>query len=265
MFAFHPRLSAFICVWFSLPLFAPGESVMTTLILGFPAEVLDQLGRFQGFSADVDRYLPAIFERLAVRERGPAEDDPSFKQLIPYVVFVSAGEAAGAPVTRGWRGGMEVFRYVRGKRGSEARLHELHSIGVGGHIEATDVSLFEKGAEGGGRPAPQEYELGLRREIAEEVVLPEGAGRQRAVGLINDDSTPVGRVHFGVVHLWELPRPELRRRETALARAGFASLDELLRERDKFETWSQFVLDWLLVLADDADERRPELDTDEHG
>lgn len=203
---------------------------MKSRILGFPAEVLDHLGRFQGFSADVGRYLPAIFECLAVRERGPAEDDPSFKQLIPYVVFVSGGR---------------VFRYVRGKRGSEARLHELHSIGVGGHIEATDVSLFEKGAEGDGRPAPQEYELGMRREIAEEVVLPEGAGRQRAVGLINDDSTPVGRVHFGVVHLWELSRPELRRRETALARAGFAPLDELLRERDKFETWSQFVLDWL--------------------
>jgi predicted NUDIX family phosphoesterase len=205
-------------------------SLMNTRILGFPAEVLDRLGRFQGFSADVGRYLPAVFERLGARERGPAEEDPSFKQLIPYVVFVS---------------GKQVFRYVRGKRGSEARLHELHSIGVGGHIEATDVSLFGDTPGAGGRAAPQEYDLGMRREIAEEVILPEGEEHQHAVGLINDDSTPVGRVHFGVVHLWELPAPELKRREAALARAGFAPLDELLAERDRFETWSQFVLDWL--------------------
>lgn len=196
---------------------------MNTRILGFPAEVLDDIGRFQGFSAEVDRYLPAIFARLAVHERGPAEEDPSFKQLIPYVVFTSGGA-----------GHLEVFRYVRGKRGTEARLHELHSIGVGGHIEATDVSLFEN-----------TYEVGMRRELAEEVVLPEGQERQRVVGLINDDSTPVGRVHFGVVHLWQLPTPELKRREAALARAAFAPLDDLLAEREKFESWSQFVLDWL--------------------
>lgn len=192
---------------------------MKEKILGFPAEVLDRAGRFHGFSADAGRYLPAAFASLEARERGPAETDPGFKQLIPYVVFVSGGQ---------------VFRYVRGKRGSEARLHELHSIGVGGHIEATDISLFS-----------DSYDVGMHREIAEEVELPPGEERHRIVGLINDDSTAVGQVHFGVVHLWELPAPELRRREGQLLRAGFAPLEELLREREKFETWSQFVLDWL--------------------
>ncbi len=188
-------------------------------ILGFPAGLLDRLGRFQGFCAETERYLPAILGNLAVRERGPAEDDPSFKQLIPYVVFRSGGQ---------------VFRYVRGRRGSEARLHELHSVGVGGHIAADDVSLFES-----------TYDAGMRREVEEEVELPAGAAMQRITGLINDDSTPVGRVHFGVVHEWLLPEPELRRREGQLLRAGFAPLAELTAQREKFESWSQFVLDWL--------------------
>jgi len=192
-------------------------------ILGFPAELLDRLGRFRGFSAAVDRYLPAILARLEVRPREQAEEDPSFKQLIPYVVF---------------RSGRQVFRYVRGRRGGESRLHELHSIGVGGHIAAGDVSLFEN-----------VYEAGMRREIAEEVEAPPGAEPPRVVGLINDDSTPVGRVHFGVVHIWELPVPELRRREGALVRAGFAPLAELAAERERFESWSQFVLDWLMESA----------------
>lgn len=195
----------------------------TERILGFPAELLDRLERFQGFCADTGRYLPAIFEHLAVRVRSEAEDDPSFKQLIPYVVF---------------RSGERVFRYVRGKRGSEARLHELHSIGIGGHIAAEDVSLFANS-----------YEVAMRREVAEEVELPPaaaGAGNERIVGLINDDSTPVGQVHFGVVHWWELPSPELRPREGKLLRAAFAPLSELAADRHKFESWSQLVLDWLL-------------------
>lgn len=190
------------------------------MILGFPAQLLDRLGRFHGFSTAVDRYFAAILSRLEARPREQAEEDPSFKQLIPYVVF---------------RSGDRVFRYIRGRRGGEARLHELRSIGVGGHIVAGDVSLFEN-----------VYEAGMRREIDEEVEAPRSGQPPRVVGLINDDSTPVGRVHFGVVHLWDLPAPELRRREGALVQAGFASLAELAAERERFEAWSQFVLDWLL-------------------
>ncbi len=188
-------------------------------ILGFPASALDRLGRFQGWSSDTSRYLPELFAHLAVRERAAAEDDPSFKQLIPYVVFVC---------------GREVFHYSRSRHGSEARLHALQSVGVGGHISAGDVSLFANA-----------YEIGMRREVDEEVELPPGEERQHIAGLINDDSTPVGQVHFGVVHVWELERPELRPRERKLIRPGFAPAAELLKTRDAFETWSQFVLDFL--------------------
>ncbi len=187
------------------------------IILGFPTSLLKELGIFQGFSPNVKHYLPGILKALAVRPRSQAETDPSFKQLIPYVVFVS---------------GEQVFHYVRGRRGSEKRLHELHSVGVGGHIQAADVSLFE-----------DSYRVGMLRELDEEVELDPTVGSERIIGMLNDDSTEVGSVHFGIVHRWDLPAAQMRAREGHLLQAGFRPIAELRGEREHFETWSQCVLD----------------------
>src|SRR5207245_7179115 len=111
---------------------------------------------------------------LSFRPRAEVETDPSYKQIIPYVVL---------------RSGNLVFHYTRGQKGSEARLRALRSLGVGGHISEVDVSLF-------GDP----YRSGLAREVAEEVHL-DSPYTERCVGLINDDRTPVGRVHLGIVHV----------------------------------------------------------------
>src|SRR5207244_13475017 len=135
--------------------------------------------------------------RLSYRARSEVETDPSFKQLIPYVVL---------------RWGDQVFHYTRGQRGTEARLRALRSVGVGGHISADDSTLF-------GDP----YREGMLREITEEVLI-ETDYAERCVGLINDDSNPVGQVHLGIVHVLELGEPRVRRRESALTRSGFAPL-----------------------------------------
>jgi predicted NUDIX family phosphoesterase len=82
------------------------------------------------------------------------------------------------------------------------------------------------------------------REVAEEVYL-DTTYEERCIGLINDDSTPVGQVHLGIVHVFELAEPGVQRREQALTRAGFAPIAELRNQRDEFETWSRFVLDVL--------------------
>jgi predicted NUDIX family phosphoesterase len=83
----------------------------------------------------------------------------------------------------------------------------------------------------------------MLRELVEEVEL--GCGfTARCVGFINDDRTPVGSVHLGVVHVFELEVPAARAREDALADAGFAPWTELLRDREQFETWSQFAFDY---------------------
>lgn len=186
-------------------------------VLAIPTAVLHQAGHFQGFTPDVNHYLPRLLDPrlLCYLPRSAAELDPSFKQIIPYVVLR-------------WRD--QVFHYTRGRGGSEARLRARRSIGVGGHISA---------AEDGSTADP--YRSGLMREIEEEVEV--GVVRtERCIGLINDDSTPVGQVHLGVVHLFDLEQPTARRREAVLADAGFAPLAELCACIDEFETWSQFLL-----------------------
>lgn len=192
---------------------------MSQRVLVVPGSEFDRLGRFQGFSADADRYLKTLlvpeFAHFAPRDE--VENDPSRKQLIPYVVF---------------RAGDQIFCYTRGKSGAEARLRAKRSLGVGGHVDEEDAE---------GRGTFDAYEMALRRELEEEVVV--GCpGTLRLVGLINDDSTPVGEVHLGVVHLYELDRPDVISQEDALTDAEFVSLGELNAQVDQFETWSQICL-----------------------
>ncbi len=186
-------------------------------VLVIPTAVLSDAGLFQGLCRDVARYEPLLLDpsRFTFVSRELAENDPSLKQLIPYVVL---------------KHGDSVFHYTRGKGGGEQRLRSLRSIGVGGHINPIDHATDE-----------HPYRQGMLRELAEEVEL--GAEyRETCLGFINDDSTPVGQVHLGIVHLFELSAPLVTRREVDLAQAGFAPIAELWRIREKFETWSQFVL-----------------------
>jgi predicted NUDIX family phosphoesterase len=193
-------------------------------VLVVPTSVFHEAGVFQGFSPRVEHYLPRLLDpqHLTYRPRAAAETDPSFKQLIPYVVL---------------RWGDQVFTYTRGKRATETRLQALRSLGVGGHICAEDENLFGSS-----------YQEGMLREVTEEVYL-ESAYEERCLGLINDDRTPVGQVHLGIVHLFALAEPKVRRREQALTRAGFAPLAELRGQRDEFETWSQFLLEGDVLLG----------------
>ena len=190
-------------------------------VLVIPTAIFHEAGVFQGFSGQVDHYLPRILEpcHLRYRPRSAVETDPSFKQIVPYVVLR-------------WQD--QVFHYTRGKRASESRLHALRSIGVGGHISLTDENLFES-----------PYREGMFREVAEEVRL-ETPFTEHCLGLINDDSTAVGQVHLGIVHIFDLQEPKVTRREQALTQTGFSSIQELHAQRADFETWSQFALEALL-------------------
>ncbi|MFO0949999.1 MAG: phosphoesterase [Isosphaeraceae bacterium] len=197
--------------------------VQTERVLVVSGAEFDRLGRFQGFSPEADRYRSGLLVPgvVAFRPRSEVEEDPSLKQIIPYVVFLSGGQ---------------VFRYTRGKSGGEARLRRLKSLGVGGHVAEEDAD---------GRGTIDAYEMALRRELDEEVVV-NSPGTLERVGLINDDSTPVGQVHLGVVHVYRLERPEVAPREDSLADGGFVPLDLVRQERDQFETWSQICIDAFL-------------------
>ena len=193
-------------------------------VLVVPTEVFRSIGYFQGFSPEVGQYLEQLFvpKNMSYRPRGEMEEDPSFKQLIPYVIFRYQEP----------RGGTRVFQYTRGKGQGEKRLHAKRSVGIGGHICIDDESTV---------PGSRPYEEGMRRELAEEVAI-NTPYRAQMVGMINDDLTPVGSVHLGVVHVFDVERPDIEPRENEILNAGFRPVDELLSELDQFESWSQICL-----------------------
>lgn len=193
-------------------------------VLVVPTEVFHQLSHFQGFSADADRYREGLLqiEHFRFLPRSAAEDDPSHKQLIPYVIFCWR-DGAGEP---------HLFSYTRGTGQGEGRLHRKRSVGIGGHISREDA---------GGELTPAAYEVGLRRELDEEVEI-NSPYDARLVGLINDDESEVGKVHLGLVHLYELTEPQIAPREEDIAEAGFRPVSELLNDLEGFETWSQYCI-----------------------
>jgi predicted NUDIX family phosphoesterase len=192
-------------------------------ILVIPRSLFDQLGAFQGLSFDPDRYRPALLDpaRNLFLPRPEAENDPSYKQLIPYLIVHHADR---------------VLCYTRGQSGGEARLHAKMSIGIGGHINDGDTHAahFDEAS----------YFRAVERELHEELDIP-GGYRQRIAALLNDDSNDVGRVHLGIVHLIEVASTEVRPREEAIARPQFLTASELAPHRDRLESWSQICFDGL--------------------
>jgi len=163
-------------------------------------------------------------------ERRAAEQNSAWKQVIPYVVV---------------RRGDSLLLLERKKKQGEARLHGKLSIGVGGHINPVD-------GDGSGGDVLQE---GLRRELDEELSV-QGALDVRAAGFLNDDSTDVGAVHYGLVAVADARAATVSIKETEMMEGRFVARAELLElhrtQRDRFETWSSLLLDQLdAVLAAD--------------
>ena len=193
-------------------------------ILVVPTSLFHELGYFQGFSREIDRYWPQLVrgDQVEYRARGEMEEDPSFKQLIPYALFRWTA-ADGTP---------HLFEYQRGSGQGERRLHAKRSVGVGGHISSIDAEI---GA------LEHVYREGMRRELDEEVVI-ETPYTETVVGLINDDETPVGRVHLGMVHLCDVEEPNVRPREADILKARFSPVADILSRLDQFESWSEIAV-----------------------
>jgi predicted NUDIX family phosphoesterase len=193
-------------------------------ILVVPTALFHKLGYFQGFSADVARYLPSLLEgdHIEYRPRGQMEEDPRFKQLIPYALFRWIDDG-GLP---------HLFEYQRGSGQGERRLHAKRSVGIGGHISSIDSAAGHM---------DHVYREGMRRELDEEVNV-DAPYTEKIVGLINDDQTPVGQVHLGVVHLCDVERPTIQSREADILDARFRPVGEILPRLEEFETWSEIAV-----------------------
>lgn len=197
-------------------------------VLCFPRKLLENLGVFQGLSLEIEKYLPVVTSssELTYLNRSDAEQDKNFKQLIPYVLVICNGR---------------ILRYRRGKGGQETRLHGLYSVGIGGHISEEDHTLFS---------AHQGYWDGMRREIMEEVAVEEV--KESTVAVINDDSTEVGYVHFGVVHVMYVANEEVIGRRSGILAPEFVSFAEATKDLSAYESWSRLCLENLEVLLSKA-------------
>lgn len=184
------------------------------------------------------------FHRLAVEhgfyvERRHAERTPSLKQIIPYTVVVRPGE---------------VFCMRRTQRGGEVRLHDKLTIGVGGHVNPIDLPAHGA-ADASGPRDPERHDplpAAAERELHEELVLT-APGEGRSVGILNDDTNPVGAVHLGLVRVLNVEGPT-QVRETDQLEGRFvpvAELHEMLQAGANFETWSALLLPRLEQLIPD--------------
>ena len=190
---------------------------MDEQILVVPRGDLFWNGAFRGVSADgLEEYLARIRRSSIFRRRGDVEDDPSLKQIIPYLVV---------------RSGDRYMLIRRTRAGNEQRLHDLYAIGVGGHIAKEDVD-----------GADDVITAGLRRELEEELTI-DGEWSARPVGVLNDDANAVGQVHFGLVHLVEVLSGRVAIKETERLTGRLAPAHEIRAVYAQMETWSQLVLD----------------------
>jgi predicted NUDIX family phosphoesterase len=184
------------------------------LVLGLPRGVLMPDGAWRGvLHGDVAPYLARIEQSGSYRRRGECESDPGWKQVIPYLVVRDRGE---------------LFLMKRTRAGSDARLHERWSIGVGGHVNPEDGGVAG----------------GIGREWTEELVA-DWAPEPVLVGLLNDDSDPVGAVHVGLVYRVEAKGRPVAVRETHKLEGAFVAPIDCLRVYDRMETWSSLVYDYL--------------------
>jgi predicted NUDIX family phosphoesterase len=190
-------------------------------VLVIKRSLFDQLGSFQGLNFAPRKYLDAILSRgnNLFLQRARAEQDPTHKQIIPYVLLTF---------------GNTVLYYVRGKKAGEQRLVAKGSIGIGGHMNESDESLFALDEAA--------YRAGVEREVAEEVTI-NTPFEDRIVALLNDDSTEVGQVHLGVVHVFKVAEPKVDKREAMITNLSFLGKNELMACKESLETWSQICLE----------------------
>jgi predicted NUDIX family phosphoesterase len=175
-------------------------------------------GAWHGFvSQDLERHQALIRERHFFMSRAAVENDPGYQQIIPYVVFRHDGR---------------YFLTHRLRASSEKRLRKQYSLGIGGHINPGDLDAGDPILDG------------LRREWGEEVVY-EGRFEAQLIGLLNDDSSPVSKVHLGVVFLVDGDSPNISIREIDKLAGELLTLEEMRIYYLGMESWSQMVYDRL--------------------
>jgi predicted NUDIX family phosphoesterase len=162
---------------------------------------------------NTDEMFERIQELHFFIDRPTAEESPQYKQIIPYVLIRHEGS---------------YYLLQRTQKQTESRLHLKLSLGIGGHINPDTPDILD----------------GLQKELEEEVEV-RGDYDLGFIGILNDDTTEVGRVHLGAVFVLESHSGDVQVRETEKMTGRWAQVEELAAVRESMETWSQIVFDHL--------------------
>lgn len=158
-------------------------------------------GKWQGLKIDnLDYYIDLIKKNCEFKRRGDMENDPSYQQIIPYVVFNYKDEYF-------------IYKYL--PKAGEQRLVDTYQLGVGGHINPVD---------GGNQNI---LEAGMMREWNEEVEFKGNLISKKLIGIINDESRPVEQVHIGLVYSFVGDSPEIFIKETEKMEGKLVDLKDI--------------------------------------
>ncbi len=192
------------------------NSTHDELILVVPRAAFDGIDSWHGLiAADNADYAELIEKNKQFLPRSQMETDPSYKQIIPYLIYTHDGK---------------YFLMQRQPKATETRLQSKYSLGIGGHIRQEDI----QGAD---------IATWARREFEEEVVF-NGSYTIEPLGLLNDDTNDVGRVHIGFVFLLHGDNADIAVQEE-LKSGTLLTLDECKILYSSMETWSQIIVDYL--------------------
>ena len=195
---------------------------MEELVLVYPNDELWKLMTYKkkGLIRENSEVLKKIVQNGLFLKRGELEEDPSFKQIIPYAIISN-------------KNSFYLFRRTSGQ--TEKRLHNKFSLGVGGHMNPND-SL---------EPKDQYLIDELKRELFEEVKLLNGCLIEEIefIGFINDDTIPVGRAHIGLLYIIHVSNKEVYINETDKMTADWIEKSDLDEFYEVMETWSKIAFD----------------------
>lgn len=162
-----------------------------------------------------DYFVKIIQEKKEFLPRSLMELDPTYKQIIPYLVFAHDDK---------------YFLMQRQAKATETRLQNKYSLGIGGHIREEDID-------------GNDIAGWARREFAEEIAY-NGSFTVEPLGILNDDTNAVGQVHVGFVFLIRGDSANIKVREE-LKSGELFTLEECETYYEHMETWTQIVFDYL--------------------
>jgi predicted NUDIX family phosphoesterase len=198
---------------------------MEELVFAFPTDELWKLMTYKkkGLIRENSEVLKKIVQNGLFLRRSELEEDPSFKQIIPYAIISNKDS---------------FYLFRRTSEQTEKRLHNKFSLGVGGHMNSDD-SMVSK----------EQYLIDeLKRELYEEVKLLNGCLIEdiEFIGFINDDTIPVGSVHIGLLYNIHVSNKEVYINETDKMTADWIDKSNLAEFYKGMETWSKIAFDFYI-------------------